>query len=504
MLVAVALIAGSAAAQNNSSDGLNGTLNGSNLSEEAALQQNQTDGSVDTVIVASSESHIDAALADSASERLGIPVVLTDPDNLSDSTSQAMTDLGVERAVIVGGPVALSENVEEDINGLTSEETTRVFGQTASDTSIEVANYFWPNGYNQTTIVQARLFGEQDDTYRLISAAANTAEDNPLLIAEINSTEQEQVVNEVVTAQGVNQVDAYTVGTSTNNSLTQDLNQLGTEAQVNQGSVQELSTQLYSEVQDNSENRTLYALAGNNFEYGIPTYASPDSVTYTVTQERLDQSAEYIDNSGYTQINTVGEQEISDELTGQINASVQNEYVPVDSAADTSVQILEDNVEEWNTQRNEELLREIGLINEQATENDTQTTENLTPENQGETILPNNETQENETAEDNQTGVTGDAQSSIELSADSSTVTAEATYTSDQQYEREVDVNTSNQTVTFTFTLVPTDSNETSQEESTYEFNEEVEPDNGSYETRAELIVDGETVDTAEGTAEIQ
>ena len=544
--LALALITGSALAQNNSSENESEVLNGSNMTDGNMTDSNITDGetqtgsaSVETVIVASSESAIDGTIADSASERLGVPIVLTDPENLSESTSQGMTELGVEQAVIIGGPAAISDDVEDEIDSLTSQETERVFGQTASDTSVEVAEYFWPEGYNQTSIVQADLLGDQEETYDVLSAVVNTAGDNPVLLSDLNES-SEEVLSEVE-SQNVQEVAVYSLGNTTDNSLETGLNDLDASSEFNQGSTEELTETLYSEIQDNPEDQELYALAGDSFSFGIPTYAAPDAATYTVTEDTVNQSVEFIGASGFEAVTAIGQEDIGQEITGGLNeTAVETSYIRGDDPAQVSVDLLSNNSQEWSTQRNDTLIQEIlgtttttpGNETEtptenDTTENDTQTPtetenetetsdENLTPENEGETVLPDNETNQTETpendTEDNQTETpaendtapeTGDAQSSLELTSDTSSVSGQATYTGEVEYDEQTDVQQNESTITFVFSLEPVDGDQT-QEEYNYEFSEDVNPEPGSYDTRAVLVVDGETVDTATGEAQIQ
>jgi len=513
MVLALSLITGMAYAQNGSSDNMSEMLNGSNMTlnssnmtagnitDENVTDENITDenvtefegdATVETVIVTSSRSHLDATVADAASERLGVPVVLSNPDRLSSSTENGMEALEVEQAIIVGGPVAFSEDVEDEIDSLTSEETVRVSGQTASDTSIQVADYFWPEGYDETRVVQSELM-EEDETYRLLSAVMNTAGENPVLLADSN-TSGEEVLDEVE-SEDPSQVTGYSLDNTTNNSLEEGLNNLDTDAEFNQGSVEDLTSDLYSEIQDNPDNDELYALAGQSFSFGIPTYAAADSAVYTVTSTTVNESTDYIQDSGFETVNVVGQQEIGDELVLGLNETgFETSFTRGDDAVEVSASILGNNAQEWSEQRNEDLIQQVLETDNDESDNETGEAEE-DPENQSET----NQSQ-------TETDISGE--SDLELTSTSSTVTGEASYTSDQRYTKIKTVEETDSEITFIFRLVePQEANQTEQleeDEYTYSFTEEVEPETGEYETQSELIVNGQTIDTATGTAEIQ
>jgi len=505
-VLALGLITGMVYAQNGSSNNMSEILNGSNMTSENVTDENMTDNvtefegdaAVETLIVASSRSHLDATVADAASERLGVPVVLSNPDRLSSSTENGMEALEVEQAIIIGGPAAFSEDVEQEINSLTSEETVRVYGQTASDTSIQVADYFWPEGYDETRVVQSELMQEEDETYRLLSAVMNTAGENPVLLAGSN-TSGEEVLDEIE-SENPSQVTGYSLDNTTNNSLEEGLNDLDTEVEFNQGTVEDLTSDLYSDIQDNPDNNRLYALAGQSFSFGIPTYAAADSAVYTVTSTTVSESVSYIEDSGFETVNVVGQQEIGGELASDLNETgFETSFTRGDDAVEVSASILGNNAQEWSAQRNEELIQQV--LETEPSESENGESDNET----GEVVEdPENQSETNQ----NQTDTDVSGESELELTSTSSTVTGEASYTSDQRYTKIKTVQETDSEITFIFRLVePQETNQTEQleeDEYSYSFTEEVEPETGEYETQAQLMVNGQTIDTATGTAEIQ
>ncbi|ANS79120.1 5'-nucleotidase [Serinicoccus hydrothermalis] len=114
----------------------------------------------DTVVVASGQVFPDALSAqlpassaavaaglaspDVDGAGLPVPMLLTKQDQLPQATASALEDLAPSQIVLVGGDVAVSDDVEEALEGFGA-EVTRVAGANRYDTSAEVASLF-PTG----------------------------------------------------------------------------------------------------------------------------------------------------------------------------------------------------------------------------------------------------------------------------------------------------------------------------------------------------------------------
>lgn len=93
-----------------------------------------------TVIIASGEDFADAMSAGPVANAAALPVLLTRPSALPGETSDALTQIGAEAAIIVGGTNAVSEAVAASITakGIT---VTRIFGATRQATSVAIADF---------------------------------------------------------------------------------------------------------------------------------------------------------------------------------------------------------------------------------------------------------------------------------------------------------------------------------------------------------------------------
>ena len=93
----------------------------------------------DTVIVATMDSYYDALTAASLAGIKNCPILLTDPETLSPETASLIGRLGASKAYIVGGPSAVSLDVEQQVSDLSGvNEVERLWGDYARDTAMAI------------------------------------------------------------------------------------------------------------------------------------------------------------------------------------------------------------------------------------------------------------------------------------------------------------------------------------------------------------------------------
>lgn len=93
------------------------------------------------VIVALGENYPDALAGAPVAAELDAPILLTRQDEVPDSTLSALSELGPEHVTILGGPVAVSEEVEAEIAQSIRVETSRIEGDTRYDTAAKAAAF---------------------------------------------------------------------------------------------------------------------------------------------------------------------------------------------------------------------------------------------------------------------------------------------------------------------------------------------------------------------------
>jgi putative cell wall-binding protein len=120
---------------------------------------NGAGGAAATVILATDSAPYDALAASFMAGQMGTGILLTPPNALSAETQAALRQLGVSNVVVVGGPLAVSDTVLNQVKALQATncagtpqvtgtgaaqtiQATRVYGQTALDTAADIAQYF--------------------------------------------------------------------------------------------------------------------------------------------------------------------------------------------------------------------------------------------------------------------------------------------------------------------------------------------------------------------------
>ncbi len=95
-------------------------------------------GTADHVLLATSRSFPDALAATPFAARSNAPILLTQPDQLSSVTRDALAELGTTSVTVLGGPAAISKNVVKQIEalGMTVE---RIAGDTRYETAAALA-----------------------------------------------------------------------------------------------------------------------------------------------------------------------------------------------------------------------------------------------------------------------------------------------------------------------------------------------------------------------------
>ena len=107
--------------------------------------------------VASGTNYPDALAAAGASYGRHIPMVLTDPGNLTPEAAGVLTKLGITQVVVLGGASAVSAAAKAAITALGITITQNIAGVDRSDTSVQLARWEVANlGFSTTSVALAR------------------------------------------------------------------------------------------------------------------------------------------------------------------------------------------------------------------------------------------------------------------------------------------------------------------------------------------------------------
>jgi putative cell wall-binding protein len=129
-----------------------------------------------TVFVATGAAFPDGLAAGPAAARLGSPVLFVSRDSVPTATRNEIVRLGAQKVYVIGGPVAISETVRTQLDGLVSGDAQRVHGADRYATAAAVAGLF----PDTTTTVYIATGGTFPDA--LSGGAAAAAQGAPVLL----------------------------------------------------------------------------------------------------------------------------------------------------------------------------------------------------------------------------------------------------------------------------------------------------------------------------------
>jgi putative cell wall-binding protein/streptogramin lyase len=148
-----------------------------------------TDGSADTVVIATGTGFADA-LAGAPLAALGNgPVLLTQPDALPGSVAAEIARLDPDEILVLGGEAAVLAAVFTQLQGLAP--TTRIFGANRYATAVEVSKAAFPEGAGVVYVAVGTNFPDA-----LAGAAQAAASGSPILLTPSDALPQ-SVIDEI-------------------------------------------------------------------------------------------------------------------------------------------------------------------------------------------------------------------------------------------------------------------------------------------------------------------
>ena len=120
--------------------------------DTAAMQARAAYDRSEYVIVVGDGGWPDALAATGLAGILDCPILLTARDGLSSQARSAISDLGASRAVVLGGPIVISDRVASDLRGM-GLAVDRLAGDTRRDTQMMVYEYGASHGGWSTDMV---------------------------------------------------------------------------------------------------------------------------------------------------------------------------------------------------------------------------------------------------------------------------------------------------------------------------------------------------------------
>lgn len=265
-----------------------------------AAQQQQTEGLVNTVIVTSVNNTPDTLIATGPARKLGIPILHTTENSLPEPTRNSLQMLQPENIVILGGPQAINPELESEL-GNYSNSTTRLWGTTATETSIKTSEYYWPEGSRRAAIIHTSE-GNPQQLSKFASLIQELEAGKPVLISEGENISA-SVLGEI---QRLNAEQVTIYGATEQQVNTSQLTNLTNQVEVRQGTAEEINQiknrQASAIVNNIGVNDTLVLAAGQEngqiaaipylmdmYVFGIPDEAQIDTAVGLVSQVQTDQ-----------------------------------------------------------------------------------------------------------------------------------------------------------------------------------------------------------------------
>lgn len=155
------------------------------------------------VVIASGEVYSDALYGVSYANTIDAPVILTNTNQLQASTVELLKELGAESATIIGGPLTVTEAVEDQLEELEI-EYERISGRNRYTGSAEVANEAYDNP-EHVVVASGEVFSDA-----LVSAPLAQKLDAPILL--VRKDRMENVVENYLTSVRVNLENVYIQG----------------------------------------------------------------------------------------------------------------------------------------------------------------------------------------------------------------------------------------------------------------------------------------------------
>ena len=150
---------------------------GTRYGTAAALADEAFPDGADTALLATGRAFADALAAAPLAAAESGPILLTEPDALPDETMDALEDLGVTDVIILGGPSAISEDVEAELTD-ESYQVVRRAGENRFQTAAQLALLAHPDGADTVLLATGTNFADA-----LAAAPLAAAEDAPILLA---------------------------------------------------------------------------------------------------------------------------------------------------------------------------------------------------------------------------------------------------------------------------------------------------------------------------------
>lgn len=312
---------------------------------------------VDKVILASEANYPDAIVGSSVSEKLGMPLVLTEPEVLSEEAENALDEYAPEEVVVIGGPAVVSEEavsqLEQDYN------VSRLWGMSRYGTAQEVVERFWPEGTQSAVLVEDPMDEERGE---ILAASKAFAGERPVIPVPEDKVPA-GILNQL-NEMGVEEVDVVATDPE---EIEDEVGEVGI------GVNEEIGAQNRKQLRDEARERAmeevesgdrLLVVASQGHRDVISAPSVPNHKPFLVSSEdEISEAVDLVEQRNITEVKVAGQPDLAGQIAEAFGEDVEVDLV-TERATEAVAQASElarghkQDFEERFPQRNEEWRQE--------------------------------------------------------------------------------------------------------------------------------------------------
>jgi len=271
---------------------------------------------INSLILTTNVNYPDTLVAAVAAEKIGAPLLLTEPGELSTETKSEIEALGANSTIyIVGGPSVITEEVEEELEG--NYRVVRLWGMTRYGTAVEVANYFWDESAKVVLVWDALVRPSLGDSEMISQAKELAIEEGAPLLLTSRSHIPSQVESALVNLSVQEVILIGSVGSGVLTAL-DDLGIIVSE-HIKGPTPNETKNLLKEKLKNKIKNRTiasgkrpLVVIAIGNWSDTIKAPYMPNGTSRHITSEdQIDDLIAEIKENNYSRILVVGKPDLA-------------------------------------------------------------------------------------------------------------------------------------------------------------------------------------------------
>ena len=321
---------------------------------------------LDALVLATTINYPDAIVAGAVAQKLGVPVLLTPPEALSEDVASFIADEKPKEIIILGGTSVISADIEDKLlaDGF---DVVRLWGMTRFGTAAELAQYAWNAGVDEAVVVYDRIEGAEGDEHTQLMMAKSLATARTVPILLTSNEELPEATKEALEDLGVKKVTL--VGPAFAAEVVEALDALDIDVDVVTGeTVEEVNEKLQEEVVEELEKslpegeltRLVVVAAGTDFMASISLPSLPEATASMVLadEEQIQDIIDFITEHGITQVTVVGIPELTSKVVARLLMveGIEVSALSTKAIEKSLVDRLKERKDTWKEHRKERLV----------------------------------------------------------------------------------------------------------------------------------------------------